>query len=661
MPSPRQKDSAEPANGNGTLSLVELLAQASADDLEAELLRREEIHRRDASHLLPTDYLASVRIRELLSYRRRRELEISSLYSTARSLAKLGEIDEVLKTIVHHAHELMATDFTYLSVFNDDGSLRLRASEGTISSAFLAGRIPAGIGVADHVLRTHKPYWVRDYRSADDIKHDPDFDRVTRAEGMVAVLGIPLMAADRVFGVLYAADREPRAFMQDEIALLSAYADHAAVALENARLYDQARRAVGEVEAAHAVIEANVHTLEHSAAIQEALTGAVLAGGGVQDVADLLIAALGDQIVVLDSNHQVLAARFRNGHNAADMDPPSSPDPQWLQTLQPAIEQSRQSKESVLVSGTPAGTCNVIAAVMAGESFLGALILTRPSPLEPHDSHIVERAAQILGLATLQEDSLVDAEERVGRELLSEVLTARRPFPKELAMRARARRANLDKLNTVIVAEVPGERSSTATRQLQQLARERGGLAGSHLGEPTLLVQADDPSVQARRVHHQLKRAVGLPLVVCAAPIGAPPDSPGRQFGLAQRCCQLMRALGLTDTFSTTDTLGLYAVVFDPDRSNDLKILLETTQAIVDYDRRRGTDLLNTLDVYFANQGNLAKTARAMDVHVNTLLKRVERINEILGTDWQQTELALRLQFAVRLRQLARALGSDPT
>src|SRR4029077_1515343 len=126
-------------------------------------------------------------------------------------------------------------------------------------------------GVADHVLRTRRPYWVRDYRAAPDIEHDPDFDRQTQAEGMVAVLGVPLMAADRVFGVLYAADREPRAFMQDEIALLSAYADHAAVALENARLYDQARRAVDEVKAAHAVIEANVHTLEHSAAIQEAL------------------------------------------------------------------------------------------------------------------------------------------------------------------------------------------------------------------------------------------------------------------------------------------------------------------------------------------------------------------------------------------------------
>ena len=656
MPRTPKNPHQEPENGAEELSLLQLLAETPADDLEAELLRREELHRRDKQ--LPNDYYAAVRVRELMSYRRRRELEISSLYSTARSLAKLGEIDDVLTTIVHHAHELMATDFTYLSVLDDDGSLRLRASEGTISTSFLAARTPPGIGVAGHVVQTRRPYWVRDYRAADDIQHDADFDRQTQAEGMVAVLGVPLAAGDRVFGVLYAADREPRAFMQEDIALLSAFADHAAVALENARLYDQARRALDDVTAAHAVIEANVHTLEHSAAIQESLTAAVLAGGGVQDIADLLIDALGDEIVVLDSSQQVVAARHGSGTQNGSLGEISFPA-ERLESVQPAIEKSWKTRQSVIISPVDAETRSVVAAVLAGESFLGALILTRHAPLEQHDTEIVERAAQILGLATLQQDSLVDAEERVRRELLSEVLTARSPFPKELTLRARARHANLDELNTIIVADVPGERSSIATRQVQQIARELGGLAGSHLGQPTLLVHSTDAAKQARQVHQLLRRAVGSPVVVCAAPVGAPPDSPGRQFNLAQRCCRLMRALNLTDTSSTTDTLGLYAVVFDPDRGDDLQRLLETTAAIVDYDQKRGTDLLSTLDVYFTNQGNHAKTARAMDLHVNTLIKRIDRINDLIGTDWQQTDLALRLQFAVRIRQLANQLGAE--
>jgi DNA-binding PucR family transcriptional regulator len=38
---------------------------------------------------------------------------------------------------------------------------------------------------------------------------------------------------------------------------------------------------------------------------------------------------------------------------------------------------------------------------------------------------------------------------------------------------------------------------------------------------------------------------------------------------------------------------------------------------------------------------------------------RIERINDLIGTDWQQTDLALRLQFAVRIRQLAYMLGAE--
>jgi hypothetical protein len=53
---------------------------------------------------------------DLASYRIRRGRELSSLYATARSLTALGELDAVLDSIVREAHELMGTDFTYLSL-----------------------------------------------------------------------------------------------------------------------------------------------------------------------------------------------------------------------------------------------------------------------------------------------------------------------------------------------------------------------------------------------------------------------------------------------------------------------------------------------------------------------------------------------------------------
>ncbi|MFD1052372.1 diguanylate phosphodiesterase, partial [Kibdelosporangium lantanae] len=58
----------------------------------------------------------------------RRQRELASLYATAKSLTALGELDEVLQSIVHHAHDLIGTDFTYLSLVGADGRLSARAS-----------------------------------------------------------------------------------------------------------------------------------------------------------------------------------------------------------------------------------------------------------------------------------------------------------------------------------------------------------------------------------------------------------------------------------------------------------------------------------------------------------------------------------------------------
>ncbi len=70
----------------------------------------------------------------------RRQRELASLYATAKSLTALGELDEVLQSIVHHAHDLIGTDFTYLSLVGADGRLSARASEGTISAV-----VPRGV------------------------------------------------------------------------------------------------------------------------------------------------------------------------------------------------------------------------------------------------------------------------------------------------------------------------------------------------------------------------------------------------------------------------------------------------------------------------------------------------------------------------------------
>ncbi|OEU96930.1 hypothetical protein AN216_18465 [Streptomyces oceani] len=77
---------------------------------------------------------------------------------------------------------------------------------------------------------------------------------------------------------------------------------------------------------------------------------------------------------------------------------------------------------------------------------------------------------------------------------------------------------------------------------------------------------------------------------------------------------------------------------------------------MLDYDERRGTELIATLDAYFVNGASLTRTKETLHIHVNTVVQRLERIGRLLGKDWNSPARSLEIQLALRLHHLARRL-----
>lgn len=577
---------------------------------------------------------------DLASYRIRRERELSSLYATARSLTALGEIDAVLDSIVRHAHELIGTDFTYLSLLGPEGELMLKASEGTISPEFGAARVPSGTGVGGRVIATGAPAWVSNYLETQDVPHDETFDDLVLPEGMVALLGVPLLVGEEVVGVLFAADRTERPFEHDEVALLSAFADHAAVALNNARLYDESRSALKELQAAYETIEQQVAVMERAQSAHESLTHVVLKGGGAREIAELLVEHLAGAVAVYDRTGSLIATCSPSEELQHPVQRPS-PD---------AVEQARQSGRWATTTDST-GLWHSAATVQAGDTHLGALLLTRDHEPSPVDIRTLERAAQIMGLLMLKENAVAAAEERVSGELLTELLVSSGPVGPTQRARALARGIDVSTLDVLVVAEASSRTPSEISRRLHGLAGARAGLAGEHLGRATLLVGAAEPAELARSVHSRLRRDLGVPVRVVAERVVD--ESWGRAFDRASRCSGLMQSLGVVDQGAAAEQYAMFALLFDPERSRDLdEFLSGSIEPLLQYDRRRSTRLVETLTAYFQHAGNLTRTARDLHVHMNTLLKRLDRIETVLGQDWRAPDTALQLQVALRLHAL---------
>ncbi|WP_284746397.1 helix-turn-helix domain-containing protein [Amycolatopsis sp. RTGN1] len=574
----------------------------------------------------------------------RRQRELASLYATVKSLTALGELDEVLQSIVHHAHDLIGTDFTYLSLVGEDGRLSARAAEGTVSPTFLAAAIPAGVGLGGKVLASRSPHWVRDYAAAAAIEHDADFDRLVTTEKLVALLGVPLVIRGEAVGALFAADRSERSFQADEIALLNAFADHAAVALDNARLYEASRTALQELQVAY-------RKSERAQAIHEALTGAVLGGGTPGDVAQLLADQLAGNVTLLDHTGTAVARR----------DSASSPAPGPAEAaLAGAVEDARRSGRCTVSIGA-GGAALSVAAIQAGDSYLGALAWHRPPAggrdvPDAMDLRTLERATHILGLLILKERAVADAGERLSGELLTELMLGGAGISTAQRARTRARNIDVDGLDLVLVADSPTVAPTDLSRHLHDIARDRAGLAGEHLGRATLLLPGGDDEQTVEEVHSGLRRTLGGPLVVVGE--RAVDHDWSRAFSLARRCGAVVRALGHTDLGATTRRYALYAMVFDPERAGELdRFLAGSIGSLLDYDERRGTGLVETLAAYYVHHANVAATARALHLHVNTLLKRLDRAGTVLGLDWRR-ENDLELRLGLRLHQLRASTSS---
>ncbi|MCC6606320.1 MAG: helix-turn-helix domain-containing protein [Anaerolineae bacterium] len=73
---------------------------------------------------------------------------------------------------------------------------------------------------------------------------------------------------------------------------------------------------------------------------------------------------------------------------------------------------------------------------------------------------------------------------------------------------------------------------------------------------------------------------------------------------------------------------------------------------LVEYDDQHNSSLVKTMDAYFEHHGNISQTAESLFIHRNTLLYRLDRIQELTGHDLNQSNMRLALHLALKLWQL---------
>ncbi|WP_436949492.1 helix-turn-helix domain-containing protein [Streptomyces sp. SudanB52_2052] len=628
---------AEAPSASAETPYLELLARgASADAYEQPvLLARAEGRSAEWIAALQRAKPLALRVRAELEGRRRREAELSALFETAHDLAGLRDLDAVLQAIVQRARSLLGTDVAYLSLNDPErGDTYMRVTEGSVAARFQQLRLGMGEGLGGLVAQTARPYVTDDYFKDDRFQHTLTIDAGVRDEGLVAILGVPLTLGHHVIGVLFAADRRARVFEREQIALLGSFAALAAAAIDAANLLAETRSALAGLERANEIIRDRSGVIERASDVHDRLAELVLRGGGVHDVA----AAVSE---VLDGTVEFAEAA------AAPAE---------------ALEASRADGHAVRHGD------DWIAAVAAGGELLGALVLRGHPGLDPVDQRTLERAAMVTSLLLLARRSAAEAEQRVRGELLDDLLDARDRDPRLLRERAARLDADLDAVHVVLATRLEGgaadaDQEADARRRLaaaaSHLAATRHGLAAARDGGTVLLLPlspGDTATDLARTAARQLGTAVHASVTVGAsAPaedLSTRPDAVATAYAEARRCLDALGLLGRSGDGAAAEDFGFLGLLLAGDR--DIPGFVDRTIGdVVAYDRRRGTELLRTLDAYFACGMSPARTKEELHVHVNTVAQRLERVGRLLGDDWQSPARVLEIQLALRLHRLS--------
>ncbi len=191
----------------------------------------------------------------LLERARRQTARLVALHRIAATILRQTDEERTIRHILEEARGLLGVPGVALYLVDAD-SPQIQARMSTMPAGHFPASVPVGEGVLGRVVEDRRAITIDDYATS------PLALPEARSIGTRALVAAPLLVGDRPLGALaaWSTDADFR-FSPDDEQLVLLFAEHAALALENARLH-QAAAAEAEAEASRDVLDALLRTAE---------------------------------------------------------------------------------------------------------------------------------------------------------------------------------------------------------------------------------------------------------------------------------------------------------------------------------------------------------------------------------------------------------------
>ncbi len=536
---------------------------------------------------------------------------LSRIISTVASSL---ELDDVLSAVVALLSDASAVHACFVYLVDEEGE-RLVLSAASDPYQHLCGvvALDRGEGLAWWSAEHREPAFIRDNLLADPrVKYVAELEE----DRFQSLLTVPIVGkADQLVGVISAHTEAPREFTQEEVDFLVAAASLVAGAIENARLYEETRRQVRELEELTGLAEA----IAESRSLDELLP---LVAKRARD----LLSADACHLYLLEGGTEELVLHASAPKRAEG---------------RPRIGLAELGPE--LARGGRASRLSV--PLVAGDELLGLLVAEKSSALD------LARGVASQAAVGIKKVQLIErlTEENAIRDFFADL--AGGGAPADFGRRASGLGLDLDRDHVVLVAEGASEALGRAFAGFAPGAiwdrREKAVLAV--LPVPPGGVERLVAAVRSAHERRSSRSRIGISNT-CSGE-----QNFGSAFAQARQALLGTVVLRGQPAVVCYEELGAYKYLL---RLAEERVprdeTVEAVARLAEYDRDRGAQLLATLEEFLGRHGSVSATSEALYVHPNTLRQRLRRIAEISGLDlaeddWLMVEIAVKL---VRLRSV---------
>jgi GAF domain-containing protein len=271
------------------ISKIRLFEQA-----QQELERRRRIE----STLQQTQYELERRIAE-------RTQELGLIFRANQALVSTFDLDEVLITILREINHLLQVTSCSVWLLNPlTGELMCQQITGPRSERIKGWRLAPDEGVAGWVVQHHQSVMLGD--ASNDVRHQTKAGQEIGLD-IRSMIAVPLILKGRPIGVLQVVDTTPNRFDTNDLALMESLAVTAAIAIDNAGLYEQVRQ---DAETNAILLQEVNHRVKNNLSAIMGLLYAERRHAGVKDdpVYQSIMSDLINRVQGLATVHSILSA-----------------------------------------------------------------------------------------------------------------------------------------------------------------------------------------------------------------------------------------------------------------------------------------------------------------------------------------------------------------